>query len=305
MHLGELWQDQTIVIPEELASAYLAVLNRHGLLARATGPRPDSPPVGGLSQEQTDAHFCHAFDGSLARIQLVYADPLGTIPVASQTLRNHLIGGDLCLVDVPAGAGAGALSLLCSVAKLRERGTLPRLPLNVRLLWGEISTPAMQYAFEVLTEVVPYLESQAIFVEVDQFVWDVLSQVSNTNLVEKIIQSRIHHPLVLLLVCNFSGFLEREGKWGEAKLGIENLIQFCSGDLNAAVWIEPDQSAVKSSLFGRIGKLLQAMSSFGRTTSEDSRGEFANSNFLSFLVENLRPRVNARALPIDLERLAG
>lgn len=303
--ISALWDDGLVHIPAELATACRETLSDFGLLEKASGPRPATPPVGGWTQEQTDEHFCHAYDGSLARIQLVLTNATGGTPIASRSLLEKLSGGDLCLVDVPAGAGAGALSLLACVAKLRQADVLPRQPLNVRLLWGELSEPALNYANYISGKLNEFLESQAIFVTIERFQWDVLSDVSNTNLIEKIVTAKISSPLVLLIVCNFHGFLEREGKWNEAKSGIDQLMRFCSGDLNSAVWIEPDQRAVLASFFpNKLSILIKKLKAFVRMSSVDQDGEFANARFQSYLNTDLCPRVNARVLPLDLARNA-
>lgn len=300
MKIESFWDGEALSIPDRLGSAYAAVLDSHGFLDDAKGPRPKEPPVGGLTQEQTDIHFTHAFDGSVARVELVLINPRGQTSSSSELLFQFLSGGSLCLVDVPSGAGAGALALLASIAELRATNVLPRQPLDVRLLWGEISQPAMNYGLELLAELTPILEEQAIFVSVDSFSWNVLDEVSNTELVQKIVQAKVQFPQVLLLVCNFSGFLERQGKWKAAYPGLGLLVRFCSGDMNAGVWIEPDQKAVSKGLFSKFSKLLTNFLQFARLIDEDGEGAAASARFHCPLGTGKQHRVNARALPFEL-----
>ena len=131
MHIPDsLCDGSSLRIPPILSTAYLTSLKKNGLMALASGPRPDPAPVGGLSKEVTDLHYAHAFDGSVARAQLALLDPRGEVPTASATLLQFLSGGSLCLTDVPCGAGAATLSLLCAIAELRKEGVLPRVPLR-------------------------------------------------------------------------------------------------------------------------------------------------------------------------------
>ena len=276
------------------------MLESSGLLDAAMEPRPDPPPIGGLSQEQTDEHFCHAFDGSLARVQLALLDPYTTVPLTSATLRDFLAGGDLCLVDVPCGAGAGALALLGTIAHLRERGVLPRHPLHVRLLWGEISNPAISYAENLLGILTEYIEHQAIFVTLESFNWDVLDPVSNTKLVERIVLAKNSTPQILLIVCNFSGFLERSKKWEKALPGLDMLFKFCSGDLNAAVWLEPDQRNVELGLFQKLRQFINERFQFTNFKIPGGASEICNARFMSPLKTGEAPRVNLRVVPLDL-----
>lgn len=300
MNIDALWDGATLTIPKRLADAYRSALAGHGLIEAAMDQRPKDAPIGGLTQEQTELHFAHPFDGSIARVELTFLNPRGETLVASNILRQFLAGGSLCLVDVPSGAGAGALSLLCAIAEFRELSLLPRQPLEVRLLWGEISLPARNYAMEMLSTLNDHLEEQAIFVTVDHFSWDVLQPVSNVELVEKIVRAKMHFPQVLLLVCNFSGFLERQGKWRAANPGLNMLLQFCSGDLNAGVWIEPDQKAVSGGLFQKLGAMLAVLVKFARRLGDSDEGQAASAHFHCPLGTGKRHRVNARSLPFEL-----
>lgn len=300
MNISSLWDGNRILLPEAIKAAYSSVLSASGLLDVALAPRPDPPPIGGLSQGQTDEHFCHAFDGSLARVQLALLDPHGTAPVTSATLRAFLAGGDVCLVDVPCGAGAGALALLGAVAHFRNLSILPRHPLNVRLLWGEISQPAIGYAITLLSMLKDEFESQGIFVTVESFNWDVLDQLSNMELVERIVLAKTSTPQILLVVCNFSGFLERSKKWNQALPGLDMLFKFCSGDLNAAIWLEPDQRSVELGLFERIRRFIGERLQFTGFKIPGGASESCNARFASPLKEDSSPRVNLRVLPLDL-----
>lgn len=188
-HLGELptslWTGEVLRLPPLLAQSYLACLEAHNLLDCAEGPRPDPAPIGGYSQEQTDLHFAHAFDGSVARVELALIDPAHEVATTSATLIRFLSGGSLCLVDVPCGAGAASLSLICTICELRSAGILPRLPLNIHIIGGEISDPARAYANELLNSLKAAWSAEGVFVTQDLTHWDVLSSVSNGELVRE------------------------------------------------------------------------------------------------------------------------
>lgn len=302
MDVTPWWVDDKLIFPNAMIDAYKTQLQNSGLWEKNQGPRPDPAPVGGITKAQADDHFAHSYDGSLARAQLVYFNPTGGLESASATLHTFLTGGDLCLVDVPAGAGAATLMLLCSVALKRQVGLLPRQPLNVRILWGEISPPALEHGAALLADVRTFLISQAIFVTYETVEWNVLDQMSNQIIVEKIVLAKNAHPQVLLLVCNFSGFLERSGKWKEAENGLNQLFRFCSGDMNAALWLEPDQKVVRDSLIAKIEGFLAKILRFGRAMNAEDPSEAGAASYASPTVARLSPRVTARVMPIDLNR---
>ena len=289
-------------IAPALAAAYLQSLEANGLLALANGARPDPAPVGGLSKEATDLHYAHAFDGSAARAQLALLDPKSEVETTSTTLLQYLTGGDLTFIDVPAGAGAAALSLLCSVAELRRVGTLPRTPLKVNLLWGEISEPARNYADELMGRVETTLADQAIFVDWSVFSWDVLSEVSNAALVEKIVISKASSEQTLLLISNFNGFLEKENKKKAAYPQLAELLKYSSGSLNAAVWIEPNMNTAKLKLFPFILDKLAKLAGFAKAALGGAGNESTEYLFAIPMKPTSTANVRLCVMPIELTK---
>lgn len=299
-----LWDGDRLLIAPLLAASYLESLKTHGLEALAKSGRPDPPPVGGITQQQTDEHYAHAFDGSAARAQLALLDPLGEVTQTAATLLRFLSGGGLCLADVPAGAGAGALSLLCTVAELRRREVMPRVPLSVHLIWGEISEPARNYATFLINNLIQFLEEQAIFVEFENFSWNVLSPLSNTNLIERIVIAKEGKPQTLLLVCNFNGFLERDGKKKEADAQLSELFRYCSGPTNAAVWIEPNMKAAKIALFPWLARKIAALTKFASQIIPGDGNETTNSKFAIPINPQNTAAVRLCVMPFDLVKSA-
>jgi hypothetical protein len=297
---NSLSDGESLQIAPLLASAYLESLKANGLHAMASAARPNPAPVGGLTKQATDEHFAHAFGGSAARAQLALLDPLGEVPTTADTLRQFLSGGSLCIADVPGGAGATALSLLCSIAELRARGVLPRQPLSVKLLWGEISSPALDYATDLISRVNVNLAEQAIFVEYECFKWDVLCELSNAELVEKIVVEKIKSSQVLIIISNFNGFLESGGKKDKAYPQLGELFKYGSGKLNAAIWIEPDMNAAKEKLFPFIMKKLLKLILFAKPTAVGSGHEITHYKFTIPIRPPNTANVRLCVMPIEL-----
>ena len=294
--------EQCLIISPQLSAAYIKVLRASGLERVAIEDRPNDSPVGGLTQEQTDIHFAHAFDGSVARVQLAMLDPYDSIEQTSSTILKFLTGGGLCLADIPCGAGAGALSMLCTLAELREQKRLPRLPINVHLIGGEISAPARIYAEKLILEVERYLKDQAIFLTYDLISWDILSDVSTTNLIEKIVVSKHQHPQTLILIANFHGFLEREGKKKEASPQLDQIIKYSSGPMNAAIWIEPNMSGAKNGLFPWLTKQIGRLASFVKQMLPDEPTQIAEAKFRLPVSPTKTAIVRLRVMPLDLTK---
>lgn len=287
-------------IAPPLAGACLSSLDAHGLTKLSRGPRPDPPPVGGLTKEATDKHYAHAFDGSAARAQLALLDPTTEVKTTAQTLQKFFTAGTLTFIDVPAGAGAAALAIICSIVTLRAEGALPRLPLHINLILGEISEPARDYADDLLNRVLPELETQGITISKQILTWNVLSALSNSNLVESIILSKATTQQTLLLISNFNGFLEKEGKKKDAYPQLAELLKYSSGKLNAAVWIEPNMNTAKLGLFPFIMKGLAKLVGFASPRVGASGNETCNYKFSTPANPENTANVRLCVMPIDL-----
>jgi hypothetical protein len=227
-----------------LAKAYQLVIDRHALQELSKQRNQNGGPVGGLTQEKTNEHFAQAFDGSAARMQLALLDPKGATEAASNALYESLAGGSLCLTDAPCGAGAAAFSLLANIAQLRAENVIPRQPLDVHLIGAELSEPAKEYAREMLRELRDSLGAQAIVVHEEFLSWDVTDTMSTTDLIKSFTLAASTQKQHLLVVANFSGFLEKERKKKEAEPQLGELFRYASGPRSVAIWIEPDMNRV-------------------------------------------------------------
>ena len=305
-----LWErtSETLVLPKALAAAYEAVIDRWGLRELALSRDSDNPPVGGISQEQTNKHFAQAFDGSVARTQLALLDPGNKAIRASNSFIRSLAGNRVALVDAPCGAGAAALAFLANIAALREHDVLPREPLDIHVIGAEISEPARNYANELFIELRAFLEGQAIFVESEFIPWDVTDTLSNTDLVTRMTIAAANCDKTFLVIANFNAFLIRGGKFKKAIPQIAELLRYCSGESSAAIWIEPDMNRAthKGGLFPKIRALLVgAWRFFAREDAEDGCPApipTASARFQLPLDPSQTARVGLAVMPLDLIR---
>ncbi len=233
----------TVTVTPTIAAAYESLIDRSNLRGLAASGSDAESPVGGLSQEETDKHFAQRFDNSSARAQFALLNPLGAMTRASNALIRSLSGKRVVLTDVPCGAGAASLSLLAVIAELRQHNVLPREPLDVYLIGGELSASARAYAAALLEEIRPSLESQAINVIAEWSAWNVTDMLSNRDLIRRITIAAGQAGKHLLIVANFSGFLKTSGNQKQAWPQLSELFRYCSGEGRYAIWIEPDTNA--------------------------------------------------------------
>ncbi len=305
-----LW-DKTIEslhLPPSLSKAYIAHVDNLGLRDIGTTRPADGGPVGGLSKESTDQHLAQCFDGSVARAMLAVLDPKSEGGKASNTFIKSMAGSTLALTDAPCGAGAAAMAFLSTIAELRANEVLPRHPLEVKFVGGELSSHAVDHAKKMFSDIQPELEAQAIFLDLKFIKWDVLDKVSTADLVK---ESAVHGASCsskLLVIANFNGFLVKESKRKEALPQIEELLRYASGEQSLAVWIEPDmnRSAAIGGLFSWLFKQFDTVwKKFAKIDPTATSAEPVFRTAAKFSLP-LQPtdfaRVSLAVMPIDLTR---
>lgn len=304
---AELWDahEKTLIIPSELAAAFVGIVERRDMLRHLRKNDADGP-IGGASQEETEIHFVNRLDGSLARIQLVLLDPNEELDTASDTLLARLSGGVTCIADAPCGAGAAVLSALAVVARLRKLEVLPRVPLEIRLVAADISSHARDLAREMLDAMRPTLEEQAINVSVEWIEWDATSVASNTHFVRRVVVTSDSCARKLLLVANFSGFLSLPGKQKATDPQLQELFRYFAGPESAALWLEPDhnpatkQGGVADWLIKTVKEKWGWFARISEKLGRDHLGFIARARFRT-LLRGGTARVNACVVPVVLD----
>ena len=306
---SSLWNhsDEVLMLPDELAKAYINIVDARGLRELGTTRDPNSGPVGGVTKESTEKHFAQAFDGSSARALLAVLDPKCEVGSTSDTFIRCTAGNRISLTDAPCGAGAAAFTFLCTLAELRSNKILPRLPLDVLLIGAELSVHARQLAEEILIKITPSLKKQAIFVTSEFVAWDVTNQMSNTDLVTKCIQTSGGSVHKLLVVANFNGFLERAGKRKEAENQLSELFRYASGERSFALWIEPPMNTAISEggLYSWLRRQFTSIwKTYGSTEIDSNEGKtyVSESRFKLPLEPSKTARVGLAVMPITLNR---
>jgi hypothetical protein len=304
-----LWdREQGILhLPQSLADAYTRIIDGSGLRELAASRDRADPPVGGLTQQLADAHFAQAFDGSAARALLALLDPYDHLTNVSNTFINALAGNRLCVIDAPCGAGATAYAFLTAIADLRKFRILPRVPMDVTLIGADLSAPARLHASNLFPILRQPLEEQAIFVSAEFHSWDATDKMSTTSLIRRSIELSPNGMRRLVLVANFSGFLERQGKRGAAEPQLEELFRYTSGPNCASLWIEPNMNRATSSSGTFAWLAAKAKQAWRRFVSVIGGSDGAPSYFTSSacfrepLDAAVTPNVRIAVMPMILE----
>lgn len=184
-------------------------------------------------------------------------DPNNDLPKVADAFARVFSGGTVLLTDVPCGSGAAALSILSTIADLRRQERLPRYPLTVKLVGGELSEFARDYASSGTKHVLTALNRQAIWVEPEFLSWDALSKFSTADLIKRLILLGENCSARALVLANFSGFLQGNSKWNEAAPQFEDLFIHSRDVQSVAIWIEPQTNTVLDEKGGFYSRLFK------------------------------------------------
>ena len=247
-----LWRpdQETLVLPHSLTNCWKSILDQKGLLENATTEIGDGE-TGGIDEKSTYEHYSFRYNGSCARFQLTFLDPKDDLKEVSNAFVKSLAGNDVFIADIPSGTGAASLSLLSNIAQLREENVIPRLPLKIKILAGEISQTAIQLFKEAFNEINPYLKDNFIEVELNFMEWNVREADSTSQLIKEITLMSHGSSNKILLLANFTGFLEQDKNWGEVQDKFEEIFRHFSGKSTIAIWLEPKMNLVVDNFWPR------------------------------------------------------
>lgn len=248
-----LWRRPTseLSLPMSLSNAYRQVLTTRNWLEEALAGGAGGA-IGGAKSDATKRHFVESFAGSCARVELVALDPHETLEAASDRMVRAFAGGRLGVLDIPCGAGAAALSLLCVMAVLRSEDRLPRQPLDVFLVGGDNSDTARSLASEMKAELVTALEEQGIRLHSQFLPWDVCDAQSTTELLHAWMEHARDCRRYLVVAANCSGFLQSEGKFEAAKPQLEQVFRWAKARRSDVVWVEPQTNKARLNFLPRL-----------------------------------------------------
>lgn len=260
---NSLWnRDNSVLhLPPQLISSWTMLLNKYGLLDEAMTQAPDGF-IGGMSKEDTDKHLAWRFTGSSARVMLSMLDPFEDLNEISNAFARTFSGNRVFLADLPCGSGAASMSILSVLCELRKQNRVPRMPLEVMIVGGEISKYAQNYAKEALESLIKDLEEQAITIKFEVMDWNVCDSFSNSDLIKHLTLKSQNCATKLLVLANFSGFLHKENKWGAAKKQFDELFRHSREENSIALWIEPNTNDVTNTSGGfmqRVSKWFNAL----------------------------------------------
>lgn len=297
-----LWRqdEETLILPRSLVKSWKSILDQRNLLESATAEIGDGE-IGGIDEEATHKHYSFRYNGSCARFQLTFLDPKDDLKEVSNAFVKSLAGNDVFIADIPSGTGAASLSLLSNIAQLREENILPKLPLKVKILAGEISQTAIQIFQESFDEINPYLKHYFIEVELKFEVWNVREADSTSQLIKQITLFSQNSTDKILLLANFTGFLEKDKKWREVEDKFEEIFRHFSGKSTIAIWLEPKLNIVINQFWPRTVNWFKNTFKYLIGAKETIKIETSNAKFEHGLRDEIQ-RTSVAVVKFNTER---
>jgi hypothetical protein len=263
-----------LIMPSRLEQAYRQALDDLGLMAMASDISDrEGGPVGEQGEAGASEHFAKRFSGSCGRIQLYALDPHHTFKTTREALVRLFSAGTIRLLDIPLGAGAGAIALISAVAQLRDQGhpVFPRLDLEVQVVGGDHNRHQIDIAERMFRILHPWWLEQGINVTLETMVWDVLSDESTIDLVDLWRDGLVGPVIPAIVGANFSGFLGDTVAAGnqrrlidEAESCLRQIFAVASARLATTFWIEPTDNRamnhflpkLRKQVFGRLRRIV-------------------------------------------------
>jgi hypothetical protein len=297
-----LWKtkDEKLVLPESLIESWKGILDNRGLLKQATEETREGE-IGGISEEDTHNHYSFRFNGSCARFQLTFLDPKNDLKEVSNAFVKSLAGYDVFIADIPSGTGAASLTLLSNIAQLRKENVIPRIPLSVKILAGEISPTAIDIFNQAFDQIQATLNSQHISVELKFQEWNIKDPDSTSQLVKQITLYGNDCSDKILLLANFTGFLERDKKWDEVKEQFGEIFRHFSGKSTVAIWLEPNMNRVTQNFWPRTKKWFQKTFKKLLGSNEELPIETSEANYSHGLKDTME-RTGVAVMKFNTER---
>lgn len=158
-----VWKDDSVIIPIVLSKAHREILeNNLNLWKDYLDHENGKGSIGGDDEGSAVTHFVYRFLNSAARCQYVCSDPKGEQVQVREAILDQLGEGNLFILDLAAGNGAGTLAILSLIFELRSKNLLPTWALNVTITAVDYSSDALQFYDDTLNLIIHDLETQGI-----------------------------------------------------------------------------------------------------------------------------------------------
>jgi hypothetical protein len=158
-----LWKSNVIHIPSQLIEAHKKFLKENNWMAEYDPHQQGM--VGGNDEDDAKKHLINRFFNSVVRMGYVCIDPKGEDKAIREMVLDQFADGQLYILDIASGNGAGTLAILSYLSSLREERNIPKLPLNLKITAVDYSSEALNYYAELIDKIRPWFEANGLSLE--------------------------------------------------------------------------------------------------------------------------------------------
>jgi hypothetical protein len=137
-------------------------------------------------------------------------------------------------------------------ADLRQQDRLPRQPLRVTVLGGDLSEPALRIQRRLYRKLTPRLEEYGIQFRPVVQRWDIEDAEQTTALLARWGKLCPARAATAVLAANFSGFLSQKVK--ECREQLREILRHAGVQGADVLWVEPRTTAATQKLFPGLSK---------------------------------------------------
>ena len=236
-------------LPRTLADAYTNRVTDLGLSATADDCRAlGSGEIGGISEEESDRHFCGRFPNSAARTQFALLDPASALGDLPDKLLQAFLMGKIAVIDLPSGSGAGVWGVLSAIATLRRERVIPRPPIQIQIFGGDISTYANTHNIGLSDAVRQSFAELDMHIELRCSLWDATDSRSTAMLMDLVAPFLQDVDITLVCISNFSGEMQNDEFRQKVETNLTQVVSRVAGQPHAVIWVESASKTAKKFL---------------------------------------------------------
>lgn len=200
--------------------------------------------VGGSSAQESEDHLLARYLNSASRTQAVICIEDEKCEAIKFEILSQLSDGDLNIIDIAAGHGAGTLSLLNTICDMRSEGVLKMGALDITIHALDYSETSLKYYSEMAKILADFYARHGVFVNVITYFVDITSDSAVDELIKSIKINAGNDPQFgkdprYLLICSAISGVSKKIFHDKFSLSYETIAKSFKEKNSSFLWVEP------------------------------------------------------------------
>ncbi len=202
--------------------------------------------IGGDTHDDSKNHLLARYLNSAARTQIAVKDYPPAMEQIYIEIAAQLYEGNLYIIDIAAGHGAGTTSILNSICKLREENSLTRNRLNIQIHAIDYSIHSLEFYERIILDSKEFHEKQGINITINKHQIDITKDEELNCCINKIKVEIGNDPRFLLTTsaitgvkrCDFEAYFQKSYATLTSNFRSNNSTFFWVEPRHRKMWIE-------------------------------------------------------------------